>query len=295
VLNQEVSLNRRAVDRLARNPQLEAIATAVQPTIKGAVDAAGPAVQNLLHGTTIGHALHPAITDVPVGAWTVTAVLDALELCGNDAVAPGGDAALLVGLAGAAGAIASGWADWSDTKDDARSVGMAHAMVNGIATTGYIASLFLRKAGARKAGIALSLGSYAVVSLGAYLGGVLSLDYGLGTKHTAIPVKPKPEFVPVIAASSLGDTPTSAEYDGIPLLITRTHDGVFAISGVCTHRGAPLADGTFADGCVTCPWHGSKFSLTDGHVVQGPATFPQAQFEARIGAGDMVEVRPLVI
>jgi len=296
VLNQEVSLNNRAVDRLARNPKLDAIATAVQPTIKAAVDASGPAVQNVLHGTVIGHALHPIVTDIPIGAWTVTAALDVLELFGSDAFAPGADASLIIGLAGAAGAIVTGWADWSDTKEDARNVGMAHALVNGIATTGYLASLWLRKAGARKAGIAASLGSYAVVSLGAYLGGALSLDYGLGTKHTAVPVKPKPgEFVAVIGASALGDTPAKAEYDGIPLLITRTNEGVFAISGVCTHRGAPLADGTFADGCVTCPWHGSKFSLTDGHVVQGPATFPQAQFEARIGANDMVEVRPLVI
>ena len=66
--------------------------------------------------------------------------------------------------------------------------------------------------------------------------------------------------------------------------------GVAAISAVCTHRGAPLADGEFAAGCVTCPWHGSRFALADGRVEQGPATFPQPRFEARIN-GERIEVR----
>ena len=41
--------------------------------------------------------------------------------------------------------------------------------------------------------------------------------------------------------------------------------------GHCTHELGPLAEGTFADGCVTCPWHGSTFRLADGKVVRGPA------------------------
>jgi nitrite reductase/ring-hydroxylating ferredoxin subunit len=42
---------------------------------------------------------------------------------------------------------------------------------------------------------------------------------------------------------------------------------------------------------VTCPVHGSVFSLVDGGVRRGPATRPVQAFEARVNDG-MVEVRP---
>jgi hypothetical protein len=57
------------------------------------------------------------------------------------------------GLAGAGGAIVSGWADWSDAYEDPRTLGMAHAMVNGVAVTGYLLSLALRRSGRRRAGL----------------------------------------------------------------------------------------------------------------------------------------------
>jgi hypothetical protein len=60
-------------------------------------------LQNVLHGTVLGHPLHAVITDVPIGAWTVTAALDLCELAGGPGDA-GADAALIVGLAGAGGA-----------------------------------------------------------------------------------------------------------------------------------------------------------------------------------------------
>ena len=49
-------------------------------------------------------------------------------------------------------------------------------------------------------------------------------------------------------------------------------------------------EGRFADGCVTCPWHGSTFRLEDGKVVRGPAAFSQPVYEARVTDGK-IEVR----
>jgi nitrite reductase/ring-hydroxylating ferredoxin subunit len=43
----------------------------------------------------------------------------------------------------------------------------------------------------------------------------------------------------------------------------------------------PLSDGELADGCLTCPWHGSVFRIADGSVARGPATAPQPAFEVR--------------
>ena len=45
---------------------------------------------------------------------------------------------------------------------------------------------------------------------------------------------------------------------------------------------------------MTCPWHGSTFALDDGRIVNGPATFPQPRFEARIN-GERIEVRALTV
>ena len=78
--------------------------------------------------------------------------------------------------------------------------------------------------------------------------------------------------------------------EGEPLVLLRQGDAVLAASATCTHVGAPLDEGERDGTCVTCPWHGSIFDLTDGHVVNGPATAPLHAFETRIHDGD-VQVR----
>jgi nitrite reductase/ring-hydroxylating ferredoxin subunit len=293
MLNPEIVANRRPVDRLSRNEPLRALAERVQPLVTSLLAGAGRPVRNLLHGTILGHPLHAVITDVPVGAWTVTAILDAVEVAGGPANASG-DAALAIGLAGALAASASGWADWSDTHDDPRALGLAHALVNGVAALGYVASLALRRSGRRRAGLLTGFAAYGIVGAGAYLGGELSFGLLLGAKHTGAPLAPPTEFTPVARLADLPhERPLRAEVAGLPLLVSRLPDGgVAAISAICTHRGAPLDEGSFADGCVTCPWHASRFALDDGRVLDGPAVFPQPRFEARI-EGDAVEVRAI--
>jgi nitrite reductase/ring-hydroxylating ferredoxin subunit/uncharacterized membrane protein len=293
VLNPETSLNRRPADRIAKVAWLEPIANAVQPAVQRALAAAGLPVRNVLHGTGLGHPFHPLLTDVPVGAWTVTAVLDALEAAGSARFADGADAALVVGLLGAAGAVVTGYADWSDTADDAKRLGMAHAMLNGAATVAYGASLAARRTGNRGAGIALAFAGYGAVALAAYLGGELSMGLQLGVRHTAEPIFPPGDFTPVLDESALESGKiVRADLDGIPLILLRTHDGIFAMGAACTHRGAPLDEGTLEGACVRCPWHGSLFAFADGSPLEGPASFPQPQFEARVEAG-RIEVRPL--
>ena len=91
----------------------------------------GLAVKDFLHGVWLGHPLHPALVDVPLGAWTVALTLDALEsLSGRDELGPGADAAVAIGLAGAIGAAATGAVDWQATDDPARRVGLVHGLLN---------------------------------------------------------------------------------------------------------------------------------------------------------------------
>jgi nitrite reductase/ring-hydroxylating ferredoxin subunit len=79
------------------------------------------------------------------------------------------------------------------------------------------------------------------------------------------------------------------------LLVRRAAGSIFAVGTRCTHQGAPLDRGVLnlrdADPTVTCPAHGSVFSLVDGRVRRGPATRPVPAFEARLNDGK-VELRP---
>jgi nitrite reductase/ring-hydroxylating ferredoxin subunit len=74
------------------------------------------------------------------------------------------------------------------------------------------------------------------------------------------------------------------------LLLVRQGTEILALGNRCSHRGAPLSDGSVSDGCVTCPWHGSRFDLRTGDVVAGPATVGQPVYETKVVAGQ-IQVR----
>lgn len=57
----------------------------------------------------------------------------------------------------------------------------------------------------------------------------------------------------------------------------------------CARPGGPLSEGTIEDGGIRCPWHGSRFCLKDGRVLDGPPVFPSV-FEVRVREGQ-IELR----
>jgi nitrite reductase/ring-hydroxylating ferredoxin subunit len=72
----------------------------------------------------------------------------------------------------------------------------------------------------------------------------------------------------------------------VPVLLIRVNARLHAISAVCSHAGGPLDEGELGpDGCVTCPWHGSRFRIDDGSVRRGPASVPQPRWEAKVEDG----------
>jgi nitrite reductase/ring-hydroxylating ferredoxin subunit len=76
------------------------------------------------------------------------------------------------------------------------------------------------------------------------------------------------------------------------VLLVREDGQIHALANTCSHAGGPLDEGELADGCVVCPWHGSAFRLTDGHIVRGPASIPQPAYQTRVREGK-IEIRPL--
>jgi len=129
------------------------------------------------------------------------------------------------------------------------------------------------------------------VSAGGYLGGHLSFGRGVGVDHQAFLEKPS-EWVDALDAGSLEEaTPTLAEAAGARVLLYRRGTQIYAVSDVCPHAAGPLHEGTVdADLCVTCPWHGSRFRLSDGRAVRGPASAPATVYQARVEHG-RVQVR----
>ena len=277
-----------------RQESLDRLSDQIQPLVRDAFKSAGPVgreVKNILHGTWLGHPLHPVLTDVPLGAWTAALALDAMEsISGRRELGAGADAAIAVGLVGAAGAAVTGLTDWSETNGRARKVGMLHGLLNVGATALYTTSLILRRKKKRNAGMGFAMLGYAVSSASAYLGGHLVFGEQIGVNHAAAQEMPK-EFVPVLADAELQEGEMKrVDARGVPVLLVRRKGDVCALAHTCSHLGGPLSEGKLEGDVVQCPWHGSRFNVKDGSVVDGPATFPQPCFEARVREGQ-IEVR----
>ncbi len=266
---------------------LDQISDKLQPAILEIYDRAGEKgkkAKNVMHGTWLGHPFHSLLTDVPMGAWTVAAMLDMAELKGIKGYTKGADAAVGVGLAGAASAAIAGLTDWTGTQGKARKIGLLHGLLNITATGLYAASLILRKIKAtRKAGIAISFLGYGATTAAGYLGGKLVFDQQTGVNHAFREDYPQ-EFVEVCDEEEVKEGELKCAKAGeIPLVIIRNKNKIYALSNICSHAGGPLCKGEMVgEESIQCPWHGSVFSFKDGKVINGPATEKQPGFETRI-------------
>jgi len=252
----------------------------------------GPAVRprlvkNALSGTWLGHRFHPLLVPLPIGFWSGALIFD---LIATRRARWAADVLVGSGIAAAVPTAAAGLSDWADTEPEGRRVGLVHLTCNTLALVCYSASLVARLAGRRKAGVGLGLAGAAAISAGGYLGGHLSYVQGVGVERRRFAGGPK-DWTAVLDAADLAEAaPRVVKADGTEVLLFREGNRVHALWASCTHEGGPLAEGSFADGCVTCPWHGSTFRLADGHVVRGPAAASQPVYEARVIDGK-VEVR----
>jgi nitrite reductase/ring-hydroxylating ferredoxin subunit len=248
----------------------------------------GSEIKDLLAGTWLGHPLHPVLTDVVVGAWTSSFVLDMIP---GRKTRKASDRLIDVGILAALPTAAAGLADWTDTWGRTRRVGLVHASANVLALWLYLSSSWHRKRGRRLRGWTLSTTAYGVATVSAYLGGHLSFGKGVGVDETAFEEGPT-DWRPAIAADDLPDgQPTPVTVDGVEVLLFRRGPTINAISNTCSHRGCSLHEGDFSDETrVVCPCHGSTFRLEDGAVLHGPTSAPQPAYVSRIREGK-VEIR----
>src|ERR1041385_6214084 len=272
-------------------PLDETIQKAIDKALYANGNPAAQKIRNFLNGTWLGEPLHVALTDVPIGAWTVAMVFDALAMMDSRyEFALAADTSIAIGLAGAAGAAVTGVTDWSDVDPPARRLGLIHGLLNVGATTLFATSLIMRKKKARDAGRGFAALGYALMTFSAHLGGKMVYEHRVGVDSTAGEKFPE-KFTAVLPESNVPEnTPTRAMYQGAPILLVRRGERLFAMAETCSHFSGPLSEGKLDGDSIECPYHASRFALEDGRVLNGPAVHPQPCLEVRARNG-VIEVR----
>ena len=281
-----------ALTRVIDQPALDQVAQPLSAAIRDAYESAGPIgrqAKNAVHGVWLGHPLHPVFTDVPVGAWSTALALDCAAN-GDPGMRKAATFAMGVGLLGALGAAVTGLTDWSETDGQSRRTGLIHGLLNITATSLIAAAYLQRRSDSEASGRACAWTGFGIAVASAYLGGDLVYGQRIGVTHADL--EAPDGYTPVADSAALADNSMMRARAGdADVLLVRQHGRVCALAHACAHLGGPLSEGTLKDGSVVCPWHGSEFSLEDGHVLNGPSTHDQPRFSVRERNG-RIEVKP---
>ena len=80
--------------------------------------------------------------------------------------------------------------------------------------------------------------------------------------------------------------------DGERVCLVRDGEQVYAVQDRCSHRDFALSGGDIVGPCVLeCPWHGARFDVRTGRMLQGPATDDLTTYSVRV-VGNEVFVGP---
>lgn len=123
--------------------------------------------RDALLGMWLGHAVHPLLTDLPLGMWTSATVLD---LLGGDGSRDAATRLVGGGILAAVPTAVTGLAEWARTGPRERRVGLVHAAANSVALACYTGSWLARRRSAHKVGVALGLTGGLFAAAGGYLG-----------------------------------------------------------------------------------------------------------------------------
>ncbi len=283
-------------DRLADVPALDKV---IEPA-RAAVDKAlqPQALRDLLHGSWLGHPLHPVLAMVPVGTWLSAGILDLAA-----PTRPAATALIGTGVAASLPTALAGAADWTEQEVGVRRLGAVHAAANTVALGLYVGSLVARAKGRGGLGRVLSYAGLGIAGGSAAIGGHMSYALSSGASHSAAAARTlTTDWIDLGPLDDLPDNrPAMRTGEGsagapVPLAVVRRGARVDAFVGACTHLGGPLGEGTLEEvrgrTCVVCPWHGSAFDLEAGQPRRGPAADPQVKLEVRYEAGRVLARLP---
>lgn len=247
-------------------------------------------VSNALHGTWLGHPLHPALTSLPIGAVATTVALDAASVLPGRAarLRAASRLTLAVGIVGSLGAAATGLTDWQHTHGRPRRIGVVHGALNVLATVLYLTSWWDRGHSRHFRGIVGTAVGYGLTLGSGYLGATLVFGSGAGVDHSGVLLSVQ-NWTPVLPVTALDGRPQRVEVAGVGVVLYHVDGQVLAVSEHCPHLGAPMADGWIDRGRIVCPWHGSRFACGSGEVLRGPATTALPCYSTRVRGG-LVEV-----
>jgi uncharacterized membrane protein len=131
-----------------------------------------PKVVALAQGKWLGHSLHPALTDLPIGFWTSAFMLD---IAGGRNAAPAARRLIAWGNLTALPTAVAGFADSKELDHADRRVAVTHAALNIGGFLAYVVSWFARRGRGRKAAITSSFVGATLLTVSAHLGGHLAL------------------------------------------------------------------------------------------------------------------------
>ena len=251
-----------------------------------------PTLRDLLVGRWLGHPIHAVLTDAPIGILFLVPVFDVLGQPGAAEVS------LAVGVLAMLAAALAGFADYADTDGAARDRATLHSTLMLTALVVYLVSLAVRLGGDGTGLVAVwtSVLAFLVLSAGAYVGGDVVYVLGnmvsrhafrgAGTKWLAL------EPAETTEGGSIPEgRPIKAKLGINTLVLVRQGDKILALHDTCAHAGGPLSGGTYADGVIECPWHASRYRMSDGLVVRGPSVYDQPAYEVRSREGGGWEAR----
>ena len=167
----------RAVRVVEADERLDPLADGVHDV---AIRVAGFSVGPFLRGRSLGHALHPLMTDIPIGCWTSAALLD---LFGGAHGRVAARRLIGFGVLSALPTAVTGLAELGGVDPDDRPtsrVATTHAGLNTIALLAYVRSWSSRRKGRQVRGVLWSLAGAGVASLAGHLGGHLAFVRGIG-------------------------------------------------------------------------------------------------------------------
>ena len=247
------------------------------------------------------HPIHPMLVAFPIGLWVASFAFDIFGVALRESTLwSAGYYAAIGGSVGAVLAAVPGVIDLFSVvppKSSAKSRGLIHGAVNTLVLILFIGEIFYRGDAYTQPDRIAMLVSFAGVCLLGYtgwLGGTLAYRNQIGVDHryagagTWKERNLKDWSEPVCNSSELADGQMMlANIAGKRVVVGKCSEGIVAFADRCTHKGGSLADGTLIGCAVQCPWHGSQFNVSNGHVITGPAERPISTYVTHIKAGEV--------